>query len=511
MYEFVDTTQTAAADGLPPEALQINGEYIENLIDGYRTLTVSGRELLEADITERDIESVNGSEYLYKRYPTRDIDVTFQLLASSSSELATKCNQLNKILNTENATLIFADETDKYFIGTPSDVSLPEDGLCNITASFTLHCSDPFKYAVDRKEFTASADENSVYSMMIENDGAVAVPIDYEITMNHDNGFIGIVSEYGAMQYGSAEEVDGQTANKSEMLLDYPNYTDLSALSSGGGTFDGTNKWNTNGTWKKTTINNVDYLTVDNVGSGSSWHGASKCIAIPEASDGTTTSDFYTEARYYFATITHKSQTGLMEFVIADTDGNNLASIHIVKASTTNNSATVVFQIGGKEVGRTTFEPTYKGVGGDGGKPMYIRKSSELFEFCWNNKKYQYRKSEYADKTASTLTLFVGQHGTRGNGATALVGRMGIRAVKFRKDDVEYWDDIPNRYASGDVVRISGQDAKIYVNDIASLGDEILGTSYFHAGKGETKIEFVFSDWSTPLPTVKAYIREAWI
>lgn len=44
MYEFVDTIAIPEGSALlPSEALQINGEYIENMIDGYRTLTVSGR------------------------------------------------------------------------------------------------------------------------------------------------------------------------------------------------------------------------------------------------------------------------------------------------------------------------------------------------------------------------------------------------------------------------------------------------------------------------------------
>lgn len=42
MYEFVDTNQAGSKNSLPSEALQIDGEYIENLIDGYRTLYVTG-------------------------------------------------------------------------------------------------------------------------------------------------------------------------------------------------------------------------------------------------------------------------------------------------------------------------------------------------------------------------------------------------------------------------------------------------------------------------------------
>ena len=42
MYEFRDTIERVSEGViLPSEALMINGEYIEHLIPGYRTLTVS--------------------------------------------------------------------------------------------------------------------------------------------------------------------------------------------------------------------------------------------------------------------------------------------------------------------------------------------------------------------------------------------------------------------------------------------------------------------------------------
>jgi len=44
MYNFVDTTERYPGQNLPSEALMFNGSYLENVIPGYRTLYVSGRE-----------------------------------------------------------------------------------------------------------------------------------------------------------------------------------------------------------------------------------------------------------------------------------------------------------------------------------------------------------------------------------------------------------------------------------------------------------------------------------
>lgn len=47
MYKFIDTNEVSESV-LPSEALNMNGEYIEHLIPGYRTLSVRGRESLSA-------------------------------------------------------------------------------------------------------------------------------------------------------------------------------------------------------------------------------------------------------------------------------------------------------------------------------------------------------------------------------------------------------------------------------------------------------------------------------
>ena len=38
MYNFVDTTERYPGQNLPSEALMFNGNYLENVIPGYRTL-----------------------------------------------------------------------------------------------------------------------------------------------------------------------------------------------------------------------------------------------------------------------------------------------------------------------------------------------------------------------------------------------------------------------------------------------------------------------------------------
>ena len=217
MYEFVDTNKAGSKSSLPSEALQIDGAYIENLIDGYRTLYVTGRELLGSEISEREIDLVDGSEYTGKRDTTRSITVGYQLLCTSPREFQEKFNKLSGILNKEQAKLIFADEPDKYFIGTKSSVGDVEPGRLNVKSEFTFYCCDPRKYSAAEKSFTAHQ-ESGYQTLTIVNGGTESVPVSYDITHNHENGFIGIASKYGAIQLGKTEEADGEDYKASEIL-----------------------------------------------------------------------------------------------------------------------------------------------------------------------------------------------------------------------------------------------------------------------------------------------------
>lgn len=154
MYRFTDTIEGyAGSTQLPAEALQINGVFIENVIEGYRTLYTSGREMIAPEINALELSKRHGQIYRSRRYPARTITVGFQLIAPTPEEFRERFNILNGILYAEEAQLIFADEPDKCFYGTLSSAESPEPGKNSITGEFSFTCSDPFKYSVE--ELTA--------------------------------------------------------------------------------------------------------------------------------------------------------------------------------------------------------------------------------------------------------------------------------------------------------------------------------------------------------------------
>lgn len=126
-----------------------NGNYLENVIPGYRTLYVSGREIINTELTELEVGALDGARYRRKRYPSRTIVVGYQLIAEDNGAFRNAYNKLNALLDEEQATLIFADEPDKFFIGTKQGSSEVPTGKNAIASELEFYCADPFKYSVE--------------------------------------------------------------------------------------------------------------------------------------------------------------------------------------------------------------------------------------------------------------------------------------------------------------------------------------------------------------------------
>lgn len=161
MYDFVDTTESALGNSLSSEAVSINGEYIEDRIDGYRTLYTYGRESLEKEFESYDDTAVNGSLTKFTRFPARTITIGFQLISDSPESFRESFNTLNGILNVEDAEIIFSDEQDKFFTGSPVMNADIEPGKMAVKGEFQIYCEDPFKYSVDIQQPQAVFEEDS--------------------------------------------------------------------------------------------------------------------------------------------------------------------------------------------------------------------------------------------------------------------------------------------------------------------------------------------------------------
>ena len=251
------------------------------------------------------------------------------------------------------------------------------------------------------------------------------------------------------------------------------------------------------------------------MGSGNYYKGACKKITIPADENGEVgAKNFKAQCRVNYETVKRLRQTGMLQFVVGDEDDAVLALIYFNKNSKTSNTAHYRCRVGKQDKNKINFTPNYQNLTTKSGNLISITKTGGLFAFDICGKKYQFRDDTLAEKKAKTLTVFMGNmpgavesfFSTSSN-----LGRMLLTDLTFRKDNVLYTYDIPNRYSEGCVVKVDGESTKVYVNDVESPGDEVLGSKYFLAPPGETKVRFYYSEFSTPAPTIKAYIREAYL
>ena len=150
MYDFRETTPFTGSDDnqRPAEAMLIDGQYIEDLIPGYSTLQVSGRELLSQSIEKQTIGKSDGEFIQYVRNPSREIVIGYRLAAADNLSFRQAFYKLNSILHGDSHQVSFNDDPSKYWIASFSDIDDVPKGRNAITSSFTLFVPDGIAHSV---------------------------------------------------------------------------------------------------------------------------------------------------------------------------------------------------------------------------------------------------------------------------------------------------------------------------------------------------------------------------
>ena len=508
MYAFVNTVNSGiVGTNLPTEAMSYNGVYLENEIDGYRTLSVTGRELMESEVKHTEIEGMDGSYYRYKTTPARTITVKYQLKARGSREFREAYNKMNKLLSGEQVKVIFNDESDKYFIGTKTSNTQVDGGSNNVIGEIEIYCSDPRKYSTTEKEFTAT---DGVLNIV--NEGTVPVSIDYEIQTTSETGYIGIVSTEGVMQYGKIEELDSETYQQSEHLVSINNFYHCADDTSGTDVMHP--QYGANGTCAKKSWFGQNFLGFGTVGTKKgNASGGLRTLVIPADSNGDSSGsqNFYC----YFHLIFYASlmgQTGEMCINFLTADNKLICGCNWYKTDTVGNTGHYEFWANGKMLRNFSYTTSHL----QSQNPWFwnwghcdILKEGGNIRFFYYGGYYNYYIPEIANMKCAKIQVAFKQWGNRGG--NQLMGMMGFDVINFTKNNVSKWRDIPNRYPSGTKITIDGKSSHIYVNGMSRPQDEVIGTKYFKAPVGTTEIKTTCSSWSNSKPTVKARIREAWL
>ena len=526
MYNFIDVIDNSEGTFLPSEALKINGKYIENMIPGYRTLTVAGREALTPEVYTFETGIRDGSGLSSKRYPARTIIVTYQLIAENSAAFRAAYNALGGILDVVDAQLIFADEPDKYFTGTVSNIGEIEPGRNAVVGQFEITCLDPFKYSVDEYEATLATDGSGI---LIEYGGTYksfpTLQVDFAeetepdtLTGKGECGYVAFFNEHeNIVQLGDPDEVDGLETGfaKSQAVINQKFCYSNSWTSGANALWQknaGNFSYQQNGTLglKLLPNSNYYYLTPTSYGSASNGgHGASFGRNIPADAAGDTNNDIFD---LYFKPVfaiasgaAGKKTYGEWALILVGASGENVAKVRIVKNSDGNKAAlyfyvneatiykgTVDISAGGKQFGKGENNPLCRVSRTATGYVFVMGGVTKTFRLDTgdarpNVKKVEFMFSQYGNQTPVAIN--------------------GVMTVKFTKNYCQTYKDIPNKFQSNDVLEVDCRNGKVLLNkaekpELGALGND---WEQFYLSPGLNQIGFSYSNWvdEAPVPTVR--------
>ena len=460
-------------------------------------------------------EILSGSEFNYTRFNVKKIPVPFFNVSGTTQEY----NKLMAILNVdEPKELRFSSLPNVTFQAIPSG-NIDYERLTRRDGKGTINfiIADGLAHSKAAREFGFAKNSDGIWEAEIVNEGSEDAYVNYEIKLKKESGFVGIVSEYGAMQFGKVDEADGYTARKNVTILnnqkgDFSNWTD--------GTVNYENR-NRIITTQMTANTNLGLGVLPSSFTTSGTAGAHQYGAIKEYTLSNPASQWYIWARALFETGL-MGQTGAWCLTVLDENNHLIAGMTLEKDDVVGNTAMVHFLLGDGSGGSRTvkmisFTPSrwvndnpYGTESRSQNRNMFdLVKEKDRVQFFWYGGYYPFYDSRLANVKAKKIQFFVGQFPNR-NTTDRLVTNHFLNDFTFQELHVDYWKDVPNRYPNGSTIAIDGEKGQIKVNNQIRLDDEILGTTYFKVPPGRTKVQLLVSSFAE-VASAKATIQEVYI
>lgn len=452
-------------------------------------------------------EKQNGSDFAYTSYENKQIVMPFTI----EGNLEEKYDALQKALKVdEPKKLVFGNVPNKCFYAIPSG-TLEFSEETEFLGEGTITWLIPDGVAYSTAEFAFDGVQKDGYqTITIQNNGTEWADVDYEIAHQHENGFIGLVSQYGVIQLGKQDEADGENYEASEEL-----FNGYSLFQDDHGTSYQNPENTTQGTLEVKNVAGYNVMALKGGQATSGyWNGGMRTLTIPVDSEGRRgAKNFYCYTQHWFETGL-MGQTGAQTIAFLTGDNKVICAMSINKSDATGNTARIEwFAPGNTLLRREEFQPTaYEG------NPFNLKmgchndflKEGEKLRIFWYGSYMERNIPEIKDMECEKIQIWIGQWGDR-NLTNQYVTHNYLKSIRFRKDNVDKYKDVPNRYRAGDVVSIDGESTKVYVNGMPAKGDEINGSNYPKVPPGTTEVQFCYSSFSSPPPHIKAKIREVYL
>lgn len=504
-YNFVDTTEARFSEQLlSTEALQFNGVWLDQAIPGFRTLTVAGRESVESEIKTNSVDARDGADYQYTRYLPRTITVAFQLGARDSYEFRALFNALNRLLLKRQGQIVFADEPDKYYIGTMTNISDVPPGRNAVTGEIKFYCADPIKYSLEETVMSSNTFKSleftyqGTYPTYPVLSAVMAQDCGYVTFFHHastpeifdENGKLVIVPSGvdASIMIGNPEEIDGQPYYADEDLVKIATFStsELNSWSKNTATPVVTSKYTVSGSVGITSMTEyvdssakrtgvVSATNYGTPGDGAVWCGPTMTRAIPTDSNGDDGALNFslTFKNYFFSDdvtdlgIFQLNVYGTSSSAITQGTKKHIAGITFYRNGAGSGNIEGQLSVNGSVVKTFSFTMSrYNCFTGFDSRHISIFKrfgDTIIFELPTENRagweRFGFTSDALGKVKATEIDVFFGKCGSASTMRTN-----ALRSLKFSKYGVEKTIDEPNLFSKGDVVTADCSTGTIYVN-----------------------------------------------
>lgn len=457
-------------------------------------------------------------------------DVMYQLV-SQRRDLAAA------LATDEPMQLIFDDEPDKYYMAICDQQTTMSEEQFLGEAVITFVVPDDLAHSVT----TSTVSGSSGADILINNDGSAPTAPVITAAMKSDNGLVALVNNQGAtLQFGSVDERDNVAAKKSDptLHLDY-GYLEGDAETPEGVTINTGVDLYPNFLGNASTPNeragSVKFGVKTSDGMVSAvpqftgtakdvWTGPSMHVDVTPNSDNLATGNFIFEQQFHFDSTTRTS--GRIEFVLEH--GSDVAFSFVMRSSTSLSDEVVVEIGAGNPGAKGTMFISYtldRKKFTNGYYQLIISRVSgvityklskvlrEIVDVVSQTGAQLIRTFDFSTLSSAAVWPITGitTQWRRWPGPDAPC-TMDLADTRFTWVNVDYLQDIPNRFSDGDVVTVDVANKRILVNGVEDMTLHTIGNMWdgFKLKPGANTIQVIASSWcATPLDVNVSY-REAW-
>ena len=462
----------------------------------------------------RNIGNSNGTTYLYRSYGAKTITMPFYIKGSVKS----KYDMLMTVLNvSEPKLLTFGNLANRYFLALPDGkVEFEMLGENAGRGTITWLIPDGISHSTDTKIVTASV-VDGILTANVNNNGSDDIFPVYRFKYGQENGYQAIVHAGGILELGNAEEVD-QEFVKSEKMVDTTTFTELTRYT-GLSPYSPT-EFDLSGTLAVQTAGGADTrgLRLANRGTGAKVYagGAMRYTVPADVSGEVGAKNFWSYMQLLFW-IGRVGQTGVTQIIYTDENDKIIAMYTIGKWTTSGSGARCKAQYMGSDGNLVTrFDEEFQANNEDTQNPFSIRQGSFDFVKQGDNLRF-YFFGRYSDAYAPHLAdvkcrkVYIVEADVFGRKGNDYITHNALKRFIFQKNNVDSWDDIPNRYAAGSELVVYTESGNIYFNGQPANDERVEGTYFYPLKPGTNKIEFYQSSWVTNPPNVTIEYKERYL